>query len=142
MNRYAVGVDFGSLSGRAVVLDLSTGEVKAGALYEYPHGVMDSCLPDGTPLGDGWALQHPQDYLDVLSRTVPQVLQEAGVSAQEIAAVGIDCTASTVLPVRTSGKPLCFEEKFSSHPHAYVKMWKHHAAQPLRCGTCFIVISD
>lgn len=131
MNRYAVGVDFGSLSGRAVVLDLSTGEVKAGALYEYPHGVMDSCLPDGTPLGDGWALQHPQDYLDVLSRTVPQVLQEAGVSAQEIAAVGIDCTASTALPVRTSGKPLCFEEKFASHPHAYAKMWKHHAAQPL-----------
>ena len=79
MNRYAVGVDFGSLSGRAVVLDLSTGEVKAGALYEYPHGVMDSCLPDGTPLGDGWALQHPQDYLDVLSRTVPQALREAGV---------------------------------------------------------------
>ena len=131
MNRYAVGIDYGSLSGRAVVLNLQTGEVAASALFEYPHGVMDEALPDGTRLPDGWALQHPQDYLDVLSHAVPQALREAGVSPQEVAAVGVDCTASTALPVRTDGKPLCFLERFASRPHAYVKMWKHHAAQPL-----------
>ena len=56
MGRYAIGVDYGSLSGRAVLVNLETGREAASAVYEYPHGVMDEALPDGTPLPHGWAL--------------------------------------------------------------------------------------
>ena len=131
MGRYAIGVDYGSLSGRAVLVNLETGCEMASAVYEYPHGVMDEALPDGTPLPHGWALQHPQDYLDVLAQTVPRVLQEAGVSPAEVVSIGVDCTASTAMPVRSDGTPLCLLPEFAGRPHAYVKMWKHHAAQPL-----------
>ena len=128
MGRYAIGVDYGSLSGRAVLVNPETGREMASAVYEYPHGVMAEALPDGTPLSHGWALQHPQDYLDVLAQTVPRVLQEAGVSPAEVVSIGIDCTASTVMPARGDGTPLCLLPEFAGRPHAYVKMWKHHTA--------------
>ena len=131
MGRYAAGVDYGSLSGRAVLVDLDTGKELAASVFAYPHGVMTRELPDGTPLPDDWAVQDPQDYLEVLRRTIPQVLRESGVSPKDVISVGVDCTANTALPVRTDGKPLCFLPEFASHPHAWMKMWKHHAAQPL-----------
>ncbi len=130
MTRYSIGIDFGSLSGRAVLLNLSTGEETATAVCEYKHAVMSERLPDGTALGDNWALQHPQDYLDVLSTVVPEVVKKAGISAEQVVGVGVDFTASTVLPVTDDGTPLCFLPEFEHEPHAYVKMWKHHAAQP------------
>lgn len=130
MKRYSLGLDFGSLSGRAVLLDLETGEETADAVVEYAHAVMSASLPNGTPLGEGWALQHPNDYLDVLRRTIRDVMAAANVRPDQIVGVGLDCTASTVLPVYKDGTPLCMTERFSDEKHAYVKMWKHHAAQP------------
>lgn len=130
MKKYSIGVDFGSLSGRAVLVETATGLEVAAATYEYPHAVMYEYLPDGvTKLGVDWALQHPQDYLDVLSNTIPAVLRESGVSAKDVIGVGIDFTACTVLPVKSDGTPLCFLDEYKSNPHAYVKLWKHHAAQ-------------
>lgn len=128
-HKYAVGVDFGTLSGRAVLVDVVTGEELASAVSMYKHGVMDDNLPDGTKLGVDWALQHPQDYLDVFAEAVPQVLQESGVPAEDVIGVGIDFTACTILPTDRSGEPLCFKEAWAGQPHAYVKLWKHHAAQ-------------
>ena len=128
--QYSIGIDYGTLSGRAVLVNNCTGEELASAVYEYPHAVMDRTLPDGTPLAPYYALQHPQDYLDVLSHTIPEVLSAAGVSADEIAGIGTDFTACTVLPVKADGTPLCMLEDFAHNPHAYVKLWKHHAAQP------------
>ena len=127
--RYTIGVDFGSLSGRAVLVNARTGEEVASAVFDYPHAVMDKTLWDGTPLGHDWALQHPQDYLDVLSQTIPAVLHKSGVSPDSVIGVGTDFTACTVLPVKADGTPLCFLPEFAHNPHAYVKMWKHHAAQ-------------
>lgn len=130
IKKYSVGVDYGSLSGRAVLVDVQTGEELASAVLEYPHAVMSEFLPDGmTRLGPDWALQHPQDYLDVLSATVPAVLKDANVSPADVIGIGIDFTACTVLPTLSDGTPLCFLEEFRSNPHAYVKLWKHHAAQ-------------
>ena len=130
MSKFSIGVDFGTLSGRAVLVDVNTGEEVASAVYEYPHKVMDEYLPDGkTKLGIDWALQHPQDYLDVLSNTIPQVLKSANVSSEDVIGIGIDFTACTILPTDKAGKPLCFYDEFKSEPHAYVKLWKHHAAQ-------------
>ena len=130
MKQYSIGIDFGTLSGRAVLVRHADGKELASAVMEYPHGVMDRELWDGTPLPPDFALQHPQDYLDVLADVVPRVLAEAGITAEEIAGVCVDFTSCTVIPALADGTPLCFLEKFSHNPHAYVKLWKHHAAQP------------
>lgn len=90
---------------------------------------MDRELPSGKKLEEDWALQHPQDYLEVLQTTIPQVLKEAGISANDVIGLGIDFTACTMLPVDHDGTPLCMHEGYQDHPHAYVKLWKHHAAQ-------------
>ena len=93
MSKYAIGVDYGTLSGRAVLVDVKTGEELASSVYDYPHAVMDKNLPDGTPLGHDWALQDPQDYIDVLKHTIPQVLQESGISNEDVIGIGTDFTA-------------------------------------------------
>ena len=129
MKKYAIGVDYGTLSGRALIINAATGEELASSVYEYPHAVMDRALPDGTPLKNDWALQHPQDYLDVLEHTIPAVLAESGVSPADVIGIGIDFTACTVLPTLKDGTPLCFLPEYQNRPHAYVKLWKHHAAQ-------------
>lgn len=129
MAKYSIGVDYGSLSGRAVLVEVASGKEIASAIYAYPHAVMDKALPDGTKLGVDWALQDPQDYIDVLAKTIPQLLRETGVAPADIIGVGTDFTACTVLPVKADGTPLCFLPEFRSTPHAYVKLWKHHAAQ-------------
>jgi len=127
--KYSIGVDFGSLSGRAVLVDLSNGDEIAASMLEYPHAVMSERLPCGTKLGADFALQHPQDYLDVFAKTVSEVISKANVNIEDIVGVGIDFTACTVLPVLNDGTPLCFLDEYKSEPHAYVKLWKHHAAQ-------------
>lgn len=130
MGRYSLGIDFGTLSARCILADLETGHEMVESQEEYAHGVMDEALPDGTPLGNDWALQHPQDYLDALRLLVTNVLGQTGIDATDIVGVGIDFTACTVLPVKKDGTPLCMLEQYRSEPNAYVKLWKHHAAQP------------
>jgi len=129
MPAYSIGIDFGTLSGRAVLVDLSDGSVLASSVYEYPHGVMDKFLPDGTALAADTALQHPADYLEVLYHTVPDVLEKSGVDADCVVGIGIDFTSCTILPVLTDGTPLCLMPEYEGCPDAYVKLWKHHSAQ-------------
>ena len=130
MAKYTIGVDFGTLSGRALLVDVADGREVATAVFDYPNAVMDETLPDGTPLGPDWALQHPGDYLQVLENTIPAVLAEAKVNADDIIGIAIDFTACTMLPTTKDGTPLAFLAEWSSNPHAWVKLWKHHAAQP------------
>lgn len=127
--KYTIGVDFGTLSARAVLVEVPGGREVAAAVYEYPHGVMDEQLPSGRRLPSDWALQDPADYLQALGHTIPEVLREAGVSPDDVIGVGTDFTACTVLPVKADGTPLCFLPQWKDEPHAYVKLWKHHAAQ-------------
>lgn len=129
MEKYSIGIDFGTLSARAILVNLADGRVCAQSEFTYPHGVMELSLPDGTPLEKSSAYQHPQDYLDALSHTVRDVVATAHVAPENILSLGIDFTACTVLPTAEDGTPLCFFEEFSSEPHAYVKLWKHHSAQ-------------
>jgi L-ribulokinase len=126
---YTIGVDFGTLSGRALLVDTKDGAEVATAVHDYPHAVMESTLPDGTKLGPDWALQHPQDYLDVFTETIPLLLKQTGISPDDIVGIAIDFTASSPMPVKTDGTPLCFLPEYAGEPHAYVKLWKHHAAQ-------------
>ncbi len=131
MPGYTIGVDYGTLSGRAVLADVTDGRILASVSLDYPHGVMDRQLPDGRRLPQDWALQHPRDYLDVLEYTIPRLLRESAVRPEEVLAIGLDVTAATPLPVTREGVPLCFLPEFRSEPHAYAHLWKHHAAQML-----------
>ena len=127
--KYSIGLDYGTQSGRAVLVDVSSGEVIAQATKMYTHGVMDEFLPDGTKLEPDWAIEHPADYIEVLEVTVPAVLKESGVDPADVIGMAIDFTACTMLPVDKEGIPLCFREDLKSVPHAWLKLWKHHAAQ-------------
>ncbi|MBV9368013.1 MAG: ribulokinase [Solirubrobacterales bacterium] len=129
---YAVGVDFGTESGRAVLVDARGGEVVATSAMRYPSAVIDGSLPStGERLPADWALQDPDDWVSVIERTLPEVIEQAGVCAEEVEGLGIDFTSCTLLPVTADGVPLCTLERWREHRHAWPKLWKHHAAQPV-----------
>ena len=130
MKKYTIGIDFGTLSVRAVMIDATNGVEIAESTFEYPHKVLDSHLPSGKKLAHASAFQHPKDYLDGLQATVKEVISLSGISPEEVCGVAIDFTSCTVLPIKKDGTPLCFDEKYADEPHAYVKLWKHHSAQP------------
>jgi L-ribulokinase len=126
-----IGVDFGTLSGRAVVIRAADGAELGAAVHDYRHGVMGDCLAaTGEPLPPDWALQDPADYTDVLRTAVPAAVAAAGVDPAGVIGIGTDFTACTILPALADGTPLCQLPGLAGRPHAYVKLWKHHAAQP------------
>jgi len=126
-----IGVDFGTLSGRAVVVRAADGAELGEAAHEYAGGAIERELPSsGERLPPQWALQDPADWISTLQRAVPASVQAAGVTAADVVGIGIDCTASTPLPALADGTPLCQVHGWESRPHAYPKLWKHHAAQP------------
>ena len=129
MSKYAIGVDFGTLSARALVVEIGTGRELCNATMNYPHAVMDEYLPDGTRLKPDWALQHPQDYLDCLKYVIPEAVRLSDVDVKDIVGLGIDFTACTLIPVDKEGWPLCLKPEFEHNPHAWTKLWKHHGAQ-------------
>lgn len=131
MAKYCIGVDFGTQSGRALLVRLEDGEEIAVAVKEYEHGVMTQALPSGIPLPPNFAAQHPQDYLDVLEYIIQAVIKEAGVAPEDVLGLGIDVTSSTILPVIEDGTPLCFLPEYADDPHAWIKLWKHHGGQPM-----------
>jgi L-ribulokinase len=126
---HVIGVDFGTLSGRALVVRVSDGHELGSATHEYTHGVIDRELPTGETLPPEWALQMPSDYVDVLKTAVPEAIAAAGIDPASVIGIATDFTASTPLPVTSDGTPLCELPEFATRPHAYVKLWKHHAAQ-------------
>jgi L-ribulokinase len=133
VQRYTIGVDFGTESGRAVVVDVADGRELAAAVHPYRNGVIDEQLPidgPGVDLEPDWALQDPDDYVAVLRTAVPEAVAAAGIDPGEVIGIGIDFTSCTMLPVRADGTPLCRLPELRANPHAWVKLWKHHAAQP------------
>ncbi|MEC0202450.1 ribulokinase [Paenibacillus lautus] len=130
-NKYTIGVDYGTQSGRAVLVNLADGQEVADHVTPYRHHVIDEFLPGtGKKLEHDWALQHPGDYLEVLKASVPAVIQQSGIDPADVIGIGIDFTACTMLPVDEFGEPLCFHPELADQPHSWVKLWKHHAAQP------------
>lgn len=126
---YVCGYDFGTLSCRITVSDRSTGETVYEAGVDYPHGVISQQLPESdVVLGLDWALQDPEDYLEVMTQLTRMALEK--VAPEEIAAIGTDFTNCTVVALGADGRPLCMQENFRQTPHAWPKLWKHHAAQP------------
>ena len=129
-DRYVIGIDYGTLSGRAVVVRVADGAELGSATHDYPHAVMDTTLAaTGEALPPDWALQVPQDYVDVLKNAVPAAVADAGIDPATVIGIGTDFTACTVLPVIADGTPLSELAEYADRPHAYVKLWRHHAAQ-------------
>jgi L-ribulokinase len=127
----ALGLDFGTASVRALIVETGTGKERGSAVIDYAHGVIDTTLPGSdTKLPADWALQHPGDWLTAIERAVPQALAAAGVPRSAVVGIGVDFTSCTVLPVDAAGSPLCLQERWAARPHAWAKLWKHHAAQP------------
>jgi L-ribulokinase len=109
----------------------SDGKEMASAVFDYPNAVMDRVLnASGAALGPDWALQDPNDYVEVLKNAVPEAISLAGINAADVVGIATDFTACTMIPVTEDGTPLCQLPEFTNNPHAYVKLWKHHAAQP------------
>jgi L-ribulokinase len=129
--RVSLGIDFGTESARALVVDLADGAELGTAVFAYPHGVIDEHLP-GTDvrLGVDWALQHPGDWLEALAHCVPEALAQARATPEQVVGIGIDFTCCTVLPTDAHHQPLCLAKEFSADPNAWPKLWKHHASQP------------
>lgn len=128
--KYTVGIDFGTLSGRALVVRVGDGEELATADHAYRHGVITEALPgSGHRLPPQWALQVPSDYVDVLRVAVPEAVAKAGIDPADVIGIGTDFTACTMVPVRSDGTPLCELAEFGDRPHAYVKLWRHHSPQ-------------
>jgi L-ribulokinase len=128
---YVIGVDFGTLSARALVVRADDGSPAGTAIHEYAHQVMDAELAaTGEQLPPDWALQDPEDYRDALRQAVPAAIKDAGIRPGQVIGIATDFTASTVLPVLADGTPLCQLDELKADKHAYVKLWKHHAAQP------------
>jgi len=129
--KYVIGVDFGTESGRAVLVKVSDGQEVASHVHQYADGVIDQQLPGcNVRLEPDWALQNPADYVETLRQAVPSVLRQAGVSPNDVIGIATDFTACTMMPTDAEGTPLCLKEELRCQPHAWVKLWKHHAAQP------------
>ncbi|MGN7151318.1 ribulokinase [Arthrobacter sp. SAFR-179] len=130
-----IGVDYGTLSGRAVVVRVRDGKELGSAVHEYPHAVVTDSLPkdvagdDGARLPGEWALQVPNDYRDVLRSAVPAAVADAGIDPAAVVGIATDFTACTMVPVKADGTPLNELPGYANRPHAYVKLWRHHAAQ-------------
>lgn len=136
MSKYTIGIDFGTLSARAVVIDVANGQEKGSCVMDYPHGVMSETILSGENtirLPKNWALQDGKDYLDVLFTIVPGAVNQAitkyGINIDDIIAIGTDFTTCTLIPADSEGRPLSTKDEYKSNPHAYVKLWKHHGAQ-------------
>lgn len=129
-NKYVLGIDFGTLSGRTVLVRCADGKIMSSAEKKYTHGVISHKLLDGeTPLPHNWYLQYPLDYLEVLEETIPEVIRNSEIESNHIIGLAIDFTSCTIMPVDQNKVPLCTKKEFENRPHAYVKLWKHHGAQ-------------
>src|SRR5579859_5981481 len=120
---FTIGIDFGTESARALLVDVRDGREVASAVHAYANGVIDEHLPGSDkPLPPDWALQDPNDYLEVFKQAVPAVIRQAGIKPEVVVGIGIDFTACTMLPTTRDGTPLCFFDEWRANPHAWIKL--------------------
>lgn len=126
-DRYVIGLDFGTNSARAIIVNARNGDEIAGQVFDFPSGekgvVLESRNPD-------LARQNPADYLEAVTATVQGALRKAaatpGFSPDAVIGIGVDTTGSTPIPVDEQGTPLALFERFSENPAAMAWLWKDH----------------
>lgn len=125
---YSIGIDFGTGSGRAFLINTENGEIEAQYIRNYTHGTIEGEL-GGEQLPQNFALQNANDYMEIIETGIPTIIEKANISVSEIVGIGIDFTSSTVIFVDEQMEPIHNRAGFQDNPHAYVKLWKHHGAQ-------------
>ena len=129
MNSFTLGIDYGTNSVRAIVVDCSDGSEVAASVFSYPTGHQGVVL-DSTD--HNLARQHPADYLAGLEQAVPDALQKAagkdGFSADRVIGIGVDTTGSTPIPVDEKNTPLALQDEWKDNPAAMAWLWKDHTA--------------
>ncbi|MGW7797060.1 ribulokinase [Staphylococcus xylosus] len=125
---YSIGIDFGTGSGRAFLINTENGEIEAQYIRNYTHGTIEGEL-GGEKLPQNFALQNANDYMEIIETGIPTIIEKANISVSEIVGIGIDFTSSTVIFVDEQMEPIHNRAGFQDNPHAYVKLWKHHGAQ-------------
>ena len=125
----ALGLDFGTASVRALLVDLGGCE-RGSAVVKYRHGQITTSLPgDDRPLPPDFALQHPGDWIESSARAVRRALRQSGADGRAVIGIGVDFTSCTMLPAMRDGTPLCLLQRFAQEKHAWPKLWKHHGAK-------------
>ena len=127
--KYTIGLDYGTNSVRALIVNVANGAEIAAAVWTYSHGTQGVVLARDPNL----ARQHPADYLTGAEITITQALAAAkksvkGFSPAQVIGIGVDTTGSTPLPVDANGQPLVFQKKFASNPAALAWLWKDHTS--------------
>ena len=126
-NQYTIGLDYGTNSVRALIVNVANGDEIAAAVWTYAHGTEGVILSHDPNL----ARQHPADYLQGAATTIRQALALAakkvrGFKPDQVVGLGVDTTGSTPLPVDAEGQPLAFAKKFAENPAAMAWLWKDH----------------
>ncbi len=126
-SQYTIGLDYGTNSVRALIVNVANGAEIAAAVWTYSHGTQGVILARDPNL----ARQHPADYVNGAEITIKQALATAkksvkGFSASQVIGIGVDTTGSTPLPVDANGQPLAFQKKFADNPAAMAWLWKDH----------------
>lgn len=129
MGKATIGIDFGTESARAILIDTKTGKELANSFSAYTHGVLTEKLPNGVKLERNWAVQVPEDYFVSLKKVISDVIKISKIEVSDVVGIGIDFTASTIVGLDEYLNPLNENEKHKNNPYAFVKLWKHHAAQ-------------
>jgi L-ribulokinase len=125
--RYAVGLDYGTNSVRALLVDVANGREIATAIWGYEHGEAGIVLGHDPNL----ARQHPADYLKGAEITITEAVAAARQAVpdfkpDQVIGIGVDTTGSTPMPVDATGTPLCFGKAFADNPAALAWLWKDH----------------
>ena len=129
IHKYTIGLDFGTNSVRALIVDTANGQEVGSVVWGYENGTAGVILGRDPNL----ARQHPADYLKGVEVTIKKALAEAkkcvrGFKLEQIVGIGVDTTGSTPLPVDEDGQPLAFSKKFAKNPAAMAWLWKDHTA--------------
>lgn len=130
VEKYCIGLDYGTLSARAAMVSVETGEEKASLIYEYKNAVIDDVLPEtNVKISPNCAFQDPQDYLDAMMVLLSNIWKKAQIDPVNIIGIGISFTSCTLVPMDQNLVPMCFHQQYRSNPQSWVKLWKHHGAQ-------------
>ncbi len=125
---YTIGIDFGTQSGRAVLVRTKDGKIVARAECPYEHGTYTTRLPSGKICPPDFCLQDARDYEKAVSTMIRDLKHASGVGVDSIIGICIAATACSLVPVDEKFRPLVENAKWADNPHAYLKLWKHHGA--------------
>ena len=125
--KYSIGIDFGTGSGRVLIVDIQTGTIKGMSVVQYRSGTIENSLHNKA-LPSNFALQDSKDYIEVIEKGIPEAIKDTGIHHSDIIGLGIDFTSSTFVITDANLIPLSWKAHYKENPHAYAKLWKHHGA--------------